>query len=300
MKQTSKFRIALISLMMLAAQVNAQDALQVEIESQPSSTNDQAIFFVDIPQAKQTRVEKQWLRYVGKRSKGRSSDNAGQHMQLGAVNKNVSAEPFDVGSKVVGTPSGVRLSAWLTRNGLAFVNKESVTGQDLAVKKYLRDFAVEQYRCAVKDELKIEQSKLKDMEKSLRGLEKSGDRSSRTVRANDRSKRRTEKAMETSQKDIEQKSASIEGQKEMLELTTPDPNANKGASKTMKEMKSDKEDLQKLNESQGKDIDELRSDTEQAEREVALSLQAQAAMQEKIKIQRDQVRAVQAKLNMIK
>jgi len=286
--------------MMTTAQINAQEALKVEIESQPTSSDAQAIFFVDIPQTSQTHVEKQWLRYVGRRSKGRSSVNAGQHMQLGAVNKNVSAEPFDVGSKVVGTPSGVRLSAWLTRNGLAFVNKESVTGQDLAVKKYLRDFAVEQYRSAVQDELKTEQSKLKDMEKSMRGLEKSGDRSGRAVSSNERSKERTGKAMETSQTDIEQKSARIEGQKEMLDVTASDPNANKGASKTMKEMQSDKKDLQKLNESQGKDMDDLRSDTKQAEREVMLSLQGQATMQDKINTQRAHVRAVQAKLNAIR
>jgi len=200
----------------------------------------------------------------------------------------------------VGTPAGVRLSAWLTRNSLAFVDKESVTGQDLAVKKYLRDFAVEQYRCAVKDELKSEQSKLKDMEKSMRGLEKSGDRSGRAVSSNERSKERTGKAMATSKSDIDQKSANIEGQRDMVDATASDANANKGAYKTMKEMKGDKKNLEKLNESQGKDMDDLDAGTRQAERQVALSLQGQAAMQEKINAQRAHVGAVQAKLNAIR
>jgi len=300
MKTLHHICTAYLLLLMMTAQVNAQDALKVEIESQPSSTDAQAIFFVDIPQATQAQVEKDWLRYVGRRSKGRSSVNAGQHMQVGAVNKNVSAEPFDVGSKVVGTPSGVRLSAWLTRNGLAFVNKESVTGQDLAVKKYLRDFAVAQYRSAVRDELKAEQSKLKDMERSMVGLEKSGDKSGRAVSSNERSKERTGKAMETSQTDIDQKSARIEGQKEMLDATASDPNANKGANKTMNEMKGERKDLEKLNESQGKSMDDLDVGTRQAERQVALSLQGQAAMQERINAQRAHVRAVQAKLNAIR
>jgi hypothetical protein len=300
MKTLHHICTAYLLLLMMTAQVKAQDALKVEIESQPSSTDAQAIFFVDIPQATQAQVEKDWLRYVGRRSKGRSSVNAGQHMQVGAVNKNVSAEPFDVGSKVVGTPSGVRLSAWLTRNGLAFVNKESVTGQDLAVKKYLRDFAVAQYRSAVRDELKAEQSKLKDMERSMVGLEKSGDKSGRAVSSNERSKERTGKAMETSQTDIDQKSARIEGQKEMLDATASDPNANKGANKTMNEMKGERKDLEKLNESQGKSMDDLDVGTRQAERQVALSLQGQAAMQERINAQRAHVRAVQAKLNAIR
>jgi len=297
LKNTS---IACSLFLMMAPQASAQNALEVQTEAQPTAPNAQAIFFVDIPQAKQADVEKDWLKYVGKRSKGRSSDNNGQHIQLGAVNKNISAEPFDVNSKVVGTPGGVRLSAWLTRNNFPFIEKESVIGQDLAVKKYLRDFAVDQYRCAVKDELKAEQSMLKGMEKSLRALEKSGDRSGRTVSSNERSKERTGKAMETSKTDIEQKSARIEGQKDMLDATASDPNASKGANKTMDEMKSDRKDLQKLHESQGEDLDDLNADTRKAERQVATSLQDQVTMQAQIDAQRAQVNAVQAKLNAIK
>jgi len=292
--------IAFMLMNLLTYNVSAQDALLVEIESQPSASNAQSIFFVDIPQATQAKVEKDWIKYVGKRSKGRASVSSGQHIQLGAVNSNISAEPFDVNSKVVGTPNGVRLSAWLTRNNLAFVEKESIVGQDLAVKKYLRDFALDQYRCAVKDELKAEQSKLKDMEKSMRALEKSGDRSGRAVSSNERSKERTGKAMETSKTEIDQKSARIEGQKDMVDATASDPNANKGANKTLNEMKDERKDLEKLNESQGKNMDDLDVGTRQAERQVALSLQGQVAMQANIDAQRAHVNAVQAKLNSIK
>lgn len=300
MKQTHCFRIALLSFVMLAAQVNAQDALLVEIEPQPSVPNAQVIFFVDIPQTKQQDVEKDWLKYVGKRSKGRASANNGQHLQAGAVNSNIAAEPFDINSKVVGTPGGVRLSAWLTRNNLAFVEKESVTGQDLAVKKYLRDFAVEQFRCAVKEELKTETAKLKAMEKSLNSAIKEGERSGETINRNVRSEKRTADAMTKSDSDIAQKTERIEGQRDMVDATASDPNANKGANKTMDEMKDDKKDLQKLNESQGRDLDDLGKDTRAAERSRASAAERMADMQTKVAEQRTVVAAVKAKLAAIK
>ncbi|MCF8256379.1 MAG: hypothetical protein K9J06_02435 [Flavobacteriales bacterium] len=274
---------------------------QIDVASSTTESADaQTTFFVDIPQNTLKTTEKPWHRYVGKGSKGKSSVNNGTHLQLGAVNKNISPEPFDIHSTLTETIGSVRLTAWLTRDGKAFISKESVAGQEPAVEKYLHDFAIGQYRDAVKDELKCETGKLKGMEKSLAKIIKEGERSVRTVRRNDRSSERTNAAMTTSEQDIATKSERIEGQRDMVDATASDPNASKGAEKTMDGLKDDKKDLQKLNESQGRDLDDLNKDSRKAQRNIIASDDRMTEMQAQIAVQRTVVANVQAKLESIR
>jgi hypothetical protein len=294
----TEMKHALLALM-LTATLSAQ--AQITVESNTQQTADgQTTFHVDIPQNTRKTTEKPWLKYSGKGSKGKSSEVNGQYVQLGAVNRNISSSPFDLTSTLVEAVDGVRLSVWLTRDGAAFIAKESVTGQDLAVKKYLHDFAVDQYRCAVKDELKAETSKLKTMEKSLASVIKEGERSGETINRNVRSGQRTTDAMTKSEGDIANKTERIEGQRDMVDATASDPNANAGAKETLDEMKDDKKDLQKLNESQGRELDDLNKDTRAAERNLTSSAERLADMQAKVAVQRTIVADVKAKLAAIK
>jgi hypothetical protein len=274
---------------------------QLSVETSTTASADaQTTFYVDIPQSDLKSTERPWHRYIGRRSKGRSSDANGIHLQLGAVNSNISPEPFDVNSTLTETIGGMRLTAWLTRNGKPFVSKDASTGQQAAVRKYLHDFAIGQYREAVEAELKTETSKLKDMEKSLASIIKDGEKSGRTVSRNERSSKRTSAAMTTSRQDIAIKSENIDSQRDMVDVTASDPNASEGAEKTMDGLKDDKKDLQKLNESQGRDLDDLNKDSREAQRNVIASDKRMAAMQERIAAQRTLVANVKTKLAAIR
>lgn len=285
----------IISLCSITAQA------QIDVSSSTTVAEDaQTTFYVDIPQNTLRTTEKPWLKYVGRRSKGRSSVNNGTYLQLGAVNKNISSQPFDVHSTLKETIGNVRLTAWLTRSGKAFVSRESVEGQELAVRKYLHDFATERYREAVKTELKAETCKLKDMEKSLASIIKEGERSERDVRRNDRTAQRTTDAMASSGQDIAIKSEKIEGQRDMVDATSSDPNASKGAAKTMDGLKDEKKDLQKLNESQGREMDDLNRSNREAQRNMISADNRMTQMQAQIAVQRTLVADVKAKLAAIK
>lgn len=292
-----KFTIPILNLLMATASY-----AQLEVETMPKTEGkeSQTVFYVDIPQTNLGDTEKAWHKYIGKHSTGKASSANGSHIQLGAVNKNIAFAPFDVHSTLVESVRGVRLSAWLTQNGEAFITPNAPQGRDLAVKKYVHDFATSQYRCAVEDELKQEKSKLKDMEKAMRGFVKDSEKASRTISRNERKSQRTKEAMTVSEKAIVKKAETIDGQRGMVESTATDPNANKGANKTMDEMKDDKKDLQKLNEGQGRDLDDLNADTRAEERKITSIQLNKAVTKEQIDAQRNLVRDIQAKLNSIK
>lgn len=287
--------LILISLCTLTSQA------QIAVETNTTESSDaQTTFFVDIPQTDIKSTERPWLRYVGRRSKGRSSVVNGTHLQLGAVNGNISPEPFDLHSTLTETIGGVRLTAWLTRGGKTFISKEPSSGQEAAVRKYLHDFATGQYRAAVETELKNETSKLAGMEKSLAAIIKEGEKSGRTVSRNERSSERTSDAMATSGQDIAIKSEKIDSQRDMVEATSSDPNASKGAAKTMDGLKDDKKSLQKDHESQGRDLDQLNKDSREAQRNAIASDNRMTSLQAQIATQRTVVAEVRTKLAAIR
>jgi len=274
---------------------------QITVETtDPQTPQAQTTFYVDIPQTTRETSERPWLKYLRKGSKGKASEVNGQFQQLGVVNKNISQTPFDVHSTMVEAIGGVRLSAWFTKGGAAFVATDGAAGKDLAVKKYLHDFAVGQYRTAVTQELNTEKSKLKAMEKSLTKIIKEGERSGETINRNQRSGQRTTDAMTSSEQAIVNKNESIEGQRDMVDATATDPNASKGANKTMDNLKDDKKDLQKLNESQGRDLDDLNKDTRAAERKLTTAAERMTDMQAQIVAQRAVVAQVKVKLDAIR
>jgi len=292
----------LISLTVLVLLFSVAATAQIDVETTAAVAQSGAptVFSVNIPQVTLKNTEKAWLHYIGKGSKGKCSSDNGQFLQLGAVNKNIYHEPFEVRSTLVEAVNGVRLSAWFTKNGEHLVAKKGNGEEHFAEKKYLHDFAVMQYRSAVEDELDDEKDKLADLEKSMKAIIKEGVKSGKTITENTRSGQRTSDAMTTSENDIVKQTDKIEGQNDMIDATASDPNASRGANKTMDEMKDDKKDLQKLNESQGQDLDDLNADTQAAQRNVMTLQQRQEYTQTQIDAQRVVVRQVEAKLAAIK
>jgi hypothetical protein len=146
----------------------AQKNITVDEAPRPMSKDSQFSYLVEIPQAKVKQVEKDWLKYISIKSKGKATVVNGENLQTEAVYKNISPNPFNVYSKLVETTDGVNLTVWLTDNNAAFISKTPNSIEDLAVQKYVRDFAVQEYKLAVEEELKMERNKLNDIENQIK------------------------------------------------------------------------------------------------------------------------------------
>lgn len=292
--------LLLISLSVISFAGFAQKSISVDAVPQATSKDAQFSFVVEIPQTTQKDVEKDWLRYVADGSKGKSDAVDNIYHQSDAFHSNISAYPFDVYSKLRETSDGVRLTAWFTQNNAAFISQDSNNGQHLAAQKFLRDFAVQEYREAVQNELNVEQDKLGEMEKELVALIKSEEKSVKTINENERSNVRANEAISTTDADIRSSSYEIYDQKEMVETTASDPKATKGAKKTLRNMESDKEDLQKDNEKKNMNIDSRDKENRAEERSMANSRQLQERKTADIENQRQLVIVVQTKLDNIK
>src|ERR1700753_166312 len=135
-----KFKLIALATMLSTGVAYAQDPLNVDEAVKPMSKGSNPSFTVLIPQNTLKSTDKDWRKYIGAGSKGKVVDANGEIFIAGAVNKNVSATPFNVYSTLVETTDGVRLTAWLSLNDSVYISKDQGNDRDLAAQKYVRDF----------------------------------------------------------------------------------------------------------------------------------------------------------------
>ena len=260
----------------------------------------QGFVSVTIPQTVQRQVQKDWIEYAGRGSKGKSTVVNGDNIQYGAVNKNISPSQFDISCRLLGTNDGVRVTVWLTENNSLLVSREQNSDRTIALQKYVHDFAVVEYRQAVLNELKAEQAKQKIMENELTKQIKEDEKAGKRIEGDKASILHTKDAITTSNNDIQSVTAKIESQKVMVDNNAADPNASKGAKKTLRQLEDQKKDLQKLNDKRGKEIMSWSNDIRADERVIADDKEKEAAKRANIEKQKQTIQAVQAKLDEIK
>jgi hypothetical protein len=293
--------ILLASVSALSLSAFAQKNLTVEVADRPMSKGSKISYMVEVPQAKLKDVEKDWLRYTAQNSKGKATTANGEYLQTGAVNVNISPDHMlNIYSKLFGTVEGVRITAWFAENDTLFVQSDSTRGQHKAIEKYVRDFGVMQYRDAVKLELNAAQSKLKALKKDLAGQIRSEEKASDKISDDKRSIDRSNDAIATNKSDQGAASTKIEAQKGMVESTSGDANANKGAKKTLNKNEDEKKTLQRKNDTQSKSIDNKNKNIRAEERNKANAQTNQATKTDAIDKQTLVVQEIQAKLDGIK
>jgi len=292
--------IIYLTLAFLPLAVCAQTQVTVTEGKQLMSKGIQPSLLVEIPQVTLAEVEKDWLKYLGKESKEKNTTTGMEQRQAGIINDNISGKPFNVYSKVVEVSGGVHLTVWFTENDTVFFSKESDSERQLAVEKFVYDFGVREYRQTVQKELNNEQKKQSALENKLAGLIRAEEQSRKKIGENERSIQKEKEAGVTNTSDRNTTTSKIEDQKDMVDYTSSDPNATKGAKKTLKELENDKKKSQNLTENQGKNIDTWNKENRAEERLIIESREDQLLTVQDINIQKQKVQEVQVKLDSIR
>lgn len=277
-----------------AASSAAQQPIEVTMMT-PQAQDPQPYFSVDIHRISIDQVRRDWKNYIEKGSSGDGNLINGEYIQTGVVNKSISADPFTAYAGFNQSAESVNLKVWLKQNNTAFGMGENTE----AVKKFVRDFAVAEYRKGTTEILKNEQAKLDGMEGELASLNKADDKSIRDSERNNRSNERSEETITSNQTAIDNSATKIESQENMIDQTGTDENANSGAKKTMKEIESEKKELQKKNEKESRRIDDRNEKNRASDRKRTISQQDRTRMEAEIEDQKTVVYNLQQELNNI-
>jgi len=281
----------------------AQVNIVVEETDREFSRGTKPAFVVEIPENKLKDVERDWVKYLNTNSaKGFKPETVnGEVIMRGAQNKNLSPSPVVVYSRLLETPAGVRLTAWLSLDDSTFISKATGTDIDIAANKYVRDFAVEQYKEVVKRELGREVDKLKKMEGELKGFVSDEDKAKKKINANDREIERNRSQIAINRGDETRKNEQISTQKAVVDNTRQAyGNTNKEAKKALDDLEKERKKIQSSSEKLNKEIDNLQKEIREEERKITQSQQAQSQKSDEIEAQKRVVRATEDKLNGIR
>ncbi len=280
---------------------NAQSAIVVQDTVRPFAKGDLPAYQVDIPETKGKDIDKSWNSYLKNLSKEKSKSEGGELAIGGVIYKNISPKPLLVFSKTLETQNGVRLTASFALDSFTYISPRTNADQDLAVKKFLRDYAVLQYKAVAQKQLEDEEDRLKELKNKLDGFIKKEEKAVKTIEEKKRAIGRNQDAIKANEADLKVKNEALEGQKRAVEAAkTNTPEVLKAEEKKLKEQEGERNKLIKNGEKLHGEIDNWHADIREAERDVDEARQNQKVTNDQIDKQKKLVNQAEDKLKGIK
>jgi len=255
---------------------------------------------INIPQISQKTLKHDWLKHIGKLSKEKASETESENLLTEVSNPNISPTSFKVYSTLIETTSGTKLTVWITSDDITFYSKGTNVDQHMAIQKYLYDFSFSEYQMVVMDELKTETNRSVELEKELTGLIKDHERSLKIISEDEGSIQKANDDILVNNSDMKNLSAKILLQKNLVDKTASDENANKGARKTLKDLENEKENIEALKETNNKHIISWNKEIREKERNITDLIEKQSLKETEINLQKGKVQIVQSKLDSLK
>ena len=294
-----KFIVLILAL--LPAILFAQLDIKVSESTQTFSKGAKPAYQFEIPQAHLKQTKKDWISYLKKGAKAKLIDANGEVWMPGAVSDNVTSAPFNVYSTLLETTTGVRLTAWVSFNNDSIYISPGISDRNLAVEKYLHDFALLEYKVAVNAQLQSENVKLKKLQNQLEVLYKQQDKANKKSNEFKRDIERNEDKIRTNENDQQTKQSQIATQKQAVDDQRNNPGpALDAARKTLKDYQSALNKLINQKEKLHSQIDKWEANIRAQDRNTAAALDNQKAKSAEIDQQKTVVKVVGDKLDNIR
>src|SRR4030042_3979133 len=176
------FKSFLLSTILATATIlHAQKPIVISEDSIPFGISKYPGFSVTIPEVDFELVQKNWIKEV---ETGTKSNVVNENQELsifGALIKDLSENPINVYSKITDRDTLVEILVSIELKKDQYIGSQPGDPSLITAKAYLKDFAKEQYINLIKEELQVEERKLKDLQNELNVLKNSKSRMEKTI-----------------------------------------------------------------------------------------------------------------------
>ena len=236
--------IALFVCVLLVGNLFSQEEITVQLKEKKFYDSEAIAFIVEIPQAEYKSVLKAWTKYLKNNLKEKVIVENGEVSILKKFLPKIANDSIDIHSYVKEYAGHIVLAASFKLKG-QYISKQSTEEVFYPTKNYVRNFAIEQYKKAVKKELKEEQKKYDKFDYDLKLLLKANDV---LQDANKQAKRdilKNKDLITLNEMDQSSKVLQIQSQKELIyKLVNSVGNEQKDAKKILKQIELDFKKLQ--------------------------------------------------------
>lgn len=229
--------------LLVSATTFAQEKISVTIENKDMSRGNNPAYAVMIPQSTSEEVQKDWAKRIKQNTSARVIQKGVEYSITGTRVVEIYYDPINVYDAVVQVDSSVKLIALFEIDGIFFSPREEdakfnneKTNQD--IKKFIYNFAVEEYRKSVSKQIEAGRKKLVDYGAQLAKLEKENTTFNSNLKTNENNLKTSEAKFSTLEKEREKIVAEVSKNQDNINSAPDKKAAQKELKKSEKEMKT--------------------------------------------------------------
>ncbi len=254
-------------------------------------------FWLSIPEVKSAVVKASWIKSIEKGTKSKVKKENDDLTIFGAIIKDVYQGSVNIMSKVVDQDSLCRLFVCVETTRNKFIGKSSPEYEKLS--KYLKNFGKDQYVALAKDQLSVENDKLREMDKDLKTARKNNEKYEKNIQSAKTLRSEAKDKINSLNKEVVQVTSDIDSNT-TLSASAPDGDAKKAKQSELKTLEKKKKGLLKDIHAAENNISKANSAIDDNTREIALNAETQKAINEKLTKQTLVVNRFENKLKAIK
>lgn len=254
---------------------------------------------VNIPEADYEKTLRNWIREQESGTKSKVVTESNGMSIFGANIKDISATPVNIYSTLVKQESELLLSVAFELRKDEYISLNTGEGDFAKAKAYLFNFSKNQYLDFASEELKVEQSKLRSIEKDLSSLQSRESRLSRSLGKSNSTVVRERDRLAGLNNDLTTASAAIAEHSSQLSTMLPGTERDE-KEKYIKSLEKDKQKLQRSIRSSENRMKKANSAIDKANRDLPRNDRTQERIKEQFSDQQAVVQTYTDKLNRIR
>jgi hypothetical protein len=276
----------------------------VTIEQAQMSKGTQTCYNVNIPQAELKTVEQNWVKKLGENNKAKVQTVGTELVMTGALKTELWPDSLNIYSLLIQRDSSINLYFFMEIDSVFFTPSKEESNlvsdkTDNHIRNYLRNFAIDQYRLSVTEELETQQKVLKSLQNDLQKLEKNEQNLKKDNASLENKIEKKEREIISLEKDVELKNGEIQALLSSSAQIT-DKEEKKAFDAKHKELEKDRDKMEKDRTSAKDDISAYELKIENNDKDIEISLADQESKKEEISKQEEIISQIEIKLNNIK
>jgi hypothetical protein len=295
----SFYAISLLTFMALSSTALGQRPIQLAEDSVKYGAAMYPGIIVSIPEVGYDRAEKNWIKELQSGTKSTVVIENGEMSIFGAYIKDISPDPLNIYSKLMVQDSLLKLLVSFELKKDHYIEKANGDAELLAAKEYLKQFAKAQYVDFVKDEVQVEEKKLKDLNYEISTLQNEKSRMQKSIQSNRTTIAEEQDNILLQTNEVTKLSSEILTQHNQLESMEAGAAKEEKASYVNDLEKLKKKTLNDIESSENK-ITKANNDTDEANRNIPKNESDQEILRGKIAQQEAVLQRFTDKLNTVK
>jgi chromosome segregation ATPase len=295
----------LFALFVLPVILTAQEKIEVVQKSVTISKGEQPAYVVLIPQADFEQVSDDWVKAIRQNTKSKVIETDHEFEILDTEIKDIISKPINLYSALIRMDSSVKIIAAFEIDSSFFsFSEESKTVETEKthhnIQNFMRDFALEQYKDYVSQELSDAEKVLRTKNSEYKDIVKQIETYQKDIQENEQSIRNSQDLISSYEGENERKLAEINSKKESIASLSGDSELTKQAKDQLKDLEKEKRGIENKLEKENKNIVGYQSKIKEYDRQISDSLEKKTAKNDEIKNQESLIDSIKSKLAGIK